>query len=188
MTVIAKNQSNMKKYIYIILLLLSLLVGYNAGVLSHNNMSNNETGEINVSPNVPKNKLSITSDFYTVEIPKYDYANQSINMNMKLNNTGYSYIATSLFIEDYTVKITLKNNETGEEYYISDEYIWNVNKEFNIDDIIDFKEIKDKDILKVFEYHLGRLQDKKEHNIQYVIEVYSQINQYNVMRFVGMLS
>ena len=50
------------------------------------------------------------------------------------------------------------------------------------------KEIKDKNISKVFEYQLGRLHDKKEHNIQYVIEVYPQINQYNVMRFVGMLS
>ena len=190
MTVIQKRQSNMKKYIYVIFLVVALVVGYNAGLLSQNtnDKQNNNINEVDVYPNVPKNKLSITSDFYTVEIPKYDYEIKSLKMNIQLNSTGKQYLFTSLFTENYTVNITLKNNETGEEYYVSKDYTWNINEVFNIEDVVDFKEIKDKDLLKAFEYQLNRLTDKKEHNIQYVIEVYPQINQYNVMRFVGMLS
>lgn len=180
----------MKKYIYIIILVVSLVVGYSIGVQSKdtNNKQDNNINEIDVYQNVPKNELSITSDFYKVEIPKYDHENQSLKMNVQLNQIGRIYLLTSLFTENYTVNITLKNNETDEEYYVSDDYTWNINEEFNIEDVVDFKEIKDKDLLKAFEYQLNRLTDKKEHNIQYVIEVYPQINQFNVMRFVGMLS
>lgn len=180
----------MKKYIYILLLVVSLGVGYGIGVLSKdtNSKQDNNINEIDVYANVPKNKLSITSDFYTVEMPKYDYENQSLKLNMQLNQTGRLYLVTSLFTENYNVSISLSHNETGEEYYVSKDYTWNINEVLDIEDVVDFKTIKDKDLLKSFEYQLDCLNNKKEHNIKYVIEVYPQSNQYNMMRFVGMLS
>ena len=153
----------MKKYFYIIFLVVSLVAGYSIGVLSKdtNNKQDNNINEIDVYQNVPKNKLSITSDFYKVEIPKYDHENQSLKMNMQLNSTGRQYLVTSLFIENYNVSITLSHSETGEEYYVSKDYTWNINEVFNIEDIVDFKTIKDIELLKAFEYQLDHLNNKK---------------------------
>ena len=153
-------------------LVLALVVGYNARLLSQDKIDKQDNNnEVDVYPNVQKNKLFITSNFYTVEIPKYDHENKSLKMNMQLNSTGRQYLVTSLFIENYNVSITLSHSETGEEYYVSKDYTWNINEVFNIEEIVDFKTIKDIELLKAFEYQLDHLNNKKEHSIKYVIEV-----------------
>ena len=114
-------------------LVLALVVGYNARLLSQDKIDKQDNNnEVDVYPNVQKNKLFITSNFYTVEIPKYDHENKSLKMNMQLNSAGRQYLVTSLFIENCNVSITLSHSETGEEYYVSEDYTWNINEVFNV--------------------------------------------------------
>lgn len=104
-----------------------------------------------------------------------------------MTEKGRLYNATELFSTEYTVSVTLVNNQFDEPYLFFDNIVWDINEDLNIDLVTDTKEINDKDMLSDFNKQLELMKSGKEHNIMYRVEVVSQLNPNNTMRTIGIL-
>ncbi len=179
----------------IISLLFIFTVGILCGYLAANSVgtkekpvSDNQETPIcdnNEFADIQKKELSIDPDFFEVDALKYNH--NHLNTKIHLTEKGRLYNATELFSTEYTVSVTLVNNQFDEPYLFFDNIVWDINEDLNIDLVIDTKEINDKDMLSDFNKQLELMKSGKEHNIMYRVEVVSQLNPNNTMRTIGML-
>lgn len=139
--------------------------------------------------NIPKNELSIVSDFFKVEPMTYSTkgGKEYLNTTISLTEKGKKYLSTDLFINEYDVNVYLANNSTNDLYLTFSNLEWNIKEVKTLDLIIEKSDITNEDLLSDFNSQLEKLNKNTESNLIYSVEISPKSNSENIMRTIGML-
>lgn len=168
------------------------LIGYVTGyyIASTNTSTVTPQDPQVIYTNVPKQKLSITSNFFKISPVQYYASNEEeyIKTKISLTNEGRLYLPTDLFMNEYDMNIYLKNNKTNDLYLLISNLDWNINenKEFNI--LIDKNEITDIQLLSDLNAQIEKVNEGLESNLLYTVEVSPKTDSGNVMRTNGIVT
>ncbi len=165
----------------IILFVCTFIVGTLGGYLLSESRSNKEP--VIELVDIPKKELNIDPDFLEVEPLIYDDGH--LKTKIHLNEKGSIYNATELFSTQYTIKISLINNQFENPYLTLDDINWNIEYILDIDEALDLNKITDKDMQKDFNKQLEAMKKGEEHEITYRIEVYSKADGNRIAGYLG---
>lgn len=179
-----------QKKLGIVVMVCVFVFGILCGYLISGSM-NNQTPAVTKEPttdvyDAPKHELSIYPNFYEAEPMVYE--NGHVKTKIHLNEKGLIYNATELFVSDYTVTISLVNNQADVPYITFNTLNWDINEDLEVDLTIDVNEITDENELSDFNKQIKTMQKGLDHNITYRIEVIPKNNPNNYnMRINGTL-
>lgn len=165
----------------IILFVCTFIVGTLGGYLLSESNSNKEP--VIESVDIPKKELNIDPDFLEADPLVYDDGH--LKTKIYLNEKGSIYNATELFSTQYTIKISLINNQFENPYLTLDDINWNIEYILDIDAALDLNKITDKEMQKDFNKQLEAMKKGEEHEITYRIEVYSKADGNRIAGYLG---
>ena len=164
-----------------ILFVSTFIIGSLGGYLLSESSSNKEP--VIETVDIPKKELNIDPDFLEVDPLVYD--DSHLKTKVQLNDKGSIYNATELFSTQYTIKISLVNNQFENPYLTLDDINWNIEDILDIDADLDLNKITDKEMQKDFNKQLEAMKKGEEHEITYRIEVYSKVDGNRIAGYLG---